>query len=264
MFSWLKKRDKIALLIFVSFYFLFGLLLTVFQERVVYHPGSQDFMACTDLKDAERINYNGTRMYIKDTDMPTVVLYHGNAGSACDRSLYANIFAQAGYGYIIVEYAGYSNETRNPSHELIKNDVRNVVAYIAEYKLSDIAVVGESIGTGIASYHASLQAPGKLLLISPFTDLADVARERFWFYPTSALINNAFDNRGNLQVYRNPVTIIHGHNDEIIPYELGQELFKSLNNQQKFVTIEGAGHNDLFVYPEMYSAIASFLQLQGT
>ncbi len=199
-------------------------------------------------------------MYVKDTEKPTVVLYHGNAGSACDRSFYAKIFTQAGYGYIIVEYAGYSNDTQTPSHRLIKRDVENVVALIREKSISDVTVVGESIGTRLASYHASVAPPERLLLISPFTDLVAVARERFWFYPTSLLVNNAFDNVTFLPNYTNLTMIIHGDADRIIPHTLGHELHNSLTGPKAFITIAGAGHNDLFIYPEIYTAIDEFLK----
>ena len=256
----MRRQSKIALVIFGIFYISFGVFLATFQESIVYYPNLQDFRSCVDFQNAEKVDYKDTRMYVKDTEKPTIVLYHGNAGSACDRSFYADIFTQAGYGYIIVEYAGYSNDSQKPSHELIKHDVQNVLAYIKENHISRITVVGESIGTGIASYHASLQSPDKLLLISPFTTLADIAKKRFWFYPTSVLVNNAFDNTVALKQYRNPITIIHGNKDSIIPLKLGQKLFDSLQTEKKFVIIDGGGHNDLFLYPETYTTITNFLE----
>ena len=255
----MKKRNIIALSILVIFYISYGIVLTLFQEKVVYFPNAQDFNKCAYFANAEKVDFKGTRMYVHDTDKPTVVLYHGNAGSACDRSVYADIFTQAGYGYIIVEYTGFSNEAATPTHAALKNNVQNVIAYITENKISDITVIGESIGTGIASYHTSLSVPNKLLLISPFTDLKDVAKNRFWFYPTSLLVNNAFDNLANLEKYHNPITIIHGTKDSIIPYKLGQKLFALLDTQKEFITITDAGHNDLFLFPETYEAITNFL-----
>lgn len=161
------------------FYILYGIILTLFQEKIIYLPSTQDFSNCEYFVNAKKVNFNGTRMYVQDTDKPAVVLYHGNAGSACDRSVYADIFTQAGYGYIIVEYTGFSNEEATPTHEAIKHNVQGVISYLKENNISNISVVGESIGTGIASYHTSLYAPDKLLLISPFTDLDDVAKNRF-------------------------------------------------------------------------------------
>ncbi len=242
------------------FYVLFGVVITVFQEKVVYHPDNQSFVNCPAFKDVKKVEVNGTRMYVKDTTKPVFVLYHGNAGSACDRSLYADIFTQSNYGYIIVEYAGYSNDKVKPSHELIKKDVRNVISYLDDNKITDVVVVGESIGTGVASHHVSQKPPEKLILLSPFTSLADIASNTFWFYPTSWMVNNAFDNVKALQDFKGGgILIIHGNNDAVIPYKLGLKLFESIDHKNKLVTIKGGGHNDLFTYKETYSTITDFI-----
>lgn len=255
----MRKRNIIALSIFVIFYISFGVFLTLKQESVVYHPFPQDFDSCSDFSSAEKIEHHDTRMYVKDSTKPTIVLYHGNAGSACDRYFYANLFSQAGYGYIVVEYAGYSNDTKDPTHNLLKQDVENVISYIKENGIDSPIIVGESIGTGLASYHTSPAPPARLLLISPFTDLADVASNRFWFYPTSLLVDNAFDNVSNLKNYSGETTIIHGAEDSIIPYKLGSKLHQSLSGNSQLITIEAAGHNDLFTKPSTYEALNNFL-----
>ena len=255
----MQKRNIIALSIFAIFYISFGILLTVNQERVVYQPFVQDFDSCERFAIAQKVTLNGTRMYVRDTEKPVAVLYHGNAGSACDRDLYANLFTQAGYGYIIVEYTGYSNDSQTPTHDAVKDDVKNVIEYLEGENIENVSVAGESIGSGVASYHTSLQPPERLVLISPFTDLHDVARNRFWFYPTSLLVDNAFDNQTALQNYAGEILIVHGDNDSVIPYELGKELFDSLETEKELVTVKGAGHNDLFHYQQTHVAIQEFL-----
>lgn len=257
----MRKRNIRALIIFAIFYVAFGVYLTLNQEKVTYHPFAQDFSSCDGFIEAEKVSYQDTRMYVKlIEDKPTVVLYHGNAGSACDRKFYANIFSQAGLGYAIVEYAGYSNDTREPSHELLKRDVEHVVDYLEENQISPVFVAGESIGTGAASYHTYLEAPERLLLVSPFTDLRAIAKNRFWFYPTSILVNNAFDNVTALQNYSGKTVVIHGTADDIIPYKLGDRLFQSLGGDKVLAPIEGAGHNNLFTYEETYQKINEFLE----
>lgn len=258
----MKKVNYIALGILLIFYISFGIIITILQENVVYHPNNQSFMECPAFKDSKKIEYKGTRMYVKDTTKPTVVLYHGNAGSACDRSFYADIFTQSNYGYIIVEYAGYSNDIKKPSHELIKKDVQNVISYIDENKITKVVVLGESIGTGVAAYHVSQKPPQKLILLSPFTTLADIASNTFWFYPTKFMVDNAFDNIKALNNFNGKILIIHGNKDEVIPYKLGVKLFNTLDLNNKFTTINGGGHNDLFTYPETYSAISDFLNIK--
>jgi len=206
----MKQRNIIAVSVFVVFYISFGVLLTIHQQKIIYRPFPQDFASCPALTYTEQVTHKGTRMYVHKNNKPTVVLYHGNAGSACDRAFYADLISQTGHGFILIEYAGYSNDPNTPTHDRIKNDVKNVVDYLNEENITEVTILGESIGTGVASYHTSLQPPERLILISPFTDLHDIARERFWFYPTSLLVENAFDNEGNLENYTGKTLFIHG------------------------------------------------------
>ena len=255
----MRRRNIIALFIFAVFYFVTGILITLFQERLVYHPSPQDFYNCPALPEAEPVTHAGTRMYVSEPDKPVVVLYHGNAGSACDRAFYTDLFTDAGYGYVLVEYAGYSDDEETPSHDAIKEDMANVIAYFETASITPAVVVGESIGTGIASYHAALAPPLRLLLISPFTDLRAVARDRFWFYPTRFLVDNAYNNVTNLTNYPGDVAIIHGTADTVIPYQLGEALYDSLGTNKTLTLIPEAGHNDLFIFSETYTAISEFL-----
>lgn len=254
----MQKRTKIALGVFLVSYLLFGLFLTLTQERMIYHPWPQDFAACDALADAEKVTYADTRMYAHTGPRGVVVLYHGNTGSACDRAHYAHQFTDAGYGYVLVEYAGYSNDARSPSHDLMKQDVRNVISYLSELNAPRVVVVGESVGTGAASYHASLRVPDHLLLISPFASLVDVAQRRFWFYPASLLVYNAFDNMALLAQNRGSITIVHGDNDLVISQKSGIRLFEHLETPDKhFVSVQGKGHNDLPDSTELHEVIRS-------
>lgn len=252
----------IAIGFFLIFYIGFGVFLALKQESIIYQPFAQDFDDCPTLAGAEKITHDGTRMYYHDNGNMLMVVYHGNAGSACDRAFLATLAEQAGYSYLLPEYAGYSNDSQKPSHEAIKKDVEHVVDFINSDDFDHVVVYGESIGTGAASYHSSLQPPSKLILLAPFTNLVDIARERFWFYPSALFVDNAFDNMELLSKYRGQVLIAHGENDDIIPLPIGMQLFDAVPSREKqFVTIAGAGHNTVYESPEFYDALRAFLSL---
>ncbi len=256
----MTRRNIQALIGLVVFYLGFGILLTVYQERFIYQPSSQDFGNCSALINAEEVTANGTRFYMSDSGRPVVVLYHGNAGSACDRAFYSNWITAAGYDFVLVEYTGYGGDTETPTHQGIKQDVRNVIEYLASNGRDTSAVIGESIGSGPASYHASLAAPPKLLLITPFTDLHALVRGHVWFYPTGLLVDNAFAPITDLATFRGQVTIIHGTADTVVPTTLGEQLYESLMTPNKrFVAVKEANHNDLFLFIEAVTAVQNFL-----
>jgi|SRR3989344_249866 len=255
------RRNMLALGFFVFFLIVSGTLLSYFQERLIYFPGSQDFSACAPFRNAEKRVQDGTRFYFKNNGPRLAIIYHGNAGSACDRDFLAYLVGLSGYSYIVPEYTGYSNDSRKPSHEAIKRDVRHIIDFLQEYGDKEVAIIGESIGTGVAAYHASLLSPDKIILLSPFTNLVEVARHHYWYYPVRLLVDNAFDNTANLAQYRGHILILQGEEDDIILPRLGEELFTSLKTTQKeFRRIPDAGHNTLFDYTQTHDAIVNFLK----
>ena len=205
----------------------------------------------------------GTRLYLSKavaSNTPVAVVYHGNAGSACDRTYYVSSFAKAGYATILVEYAGYSADPVPPSHERIKQDVRNVIDYLAHNSGREVVVVGESIGSGPASYHAALASPARLVLITPFTDLHTLAHYHYWFYPTRLVVDNAFDNVALLAGYEGPVLLLHGEQDTIVPPKMSGALAAQQPALRDLIMFPGVGHNGLLLHPDFTETLVDWLR----
>lgn len=253
---------KNIILILILSYVGYGLMLFFSQNRLMYYPDNTDFNSCKGFEDSQKLNLDGTRVYYKKNSADLIVFYHGNAGSACDRSFIKDEFNKLGYSYIFVEYAGYSDDKRKPSKKLIIKDAENVNEFIKTLEYSNLAIAGESIGTGAAIYHASIINTDKIMLISTFDNLLSVAKEKFPFnfYPLKLMFRENFNN-GAQAVRIKSALFIHGEKDSIIPLHHGRNLFDKIEAEDKsFVEIKGAGHNDLFDYPETFSAITNFLK----
>ncbi|MHB1117934.1 MAG: alpha/beta hydrolase [Minisyncoccota bacterium] len=256
-----NKSFRNILWVFLVAYVVYGAYLVFSQERIIYQPTPQDFATCVELAQAEKVTYEGTRMYFKNNGPRVVVLYHGNYGSACDRAFFAELFEEGGYSYLLPEYAGYSNDTVSPSHERIKKDVEHVTRFLTAKNFSDVVVVGESVGVRFASYHTSLSRPQKILLIASFVSLTDVARNAFWYYPVALLMNDPFDNARLIGDFPGDVVLLHGGKDNIVPLKSGEKLFEHLAApNKKLMVVPEAGHNDLFLFPESWQAIRDFLK----
>lgn len=245
----LKLLFKKLLWIILGVYILFGFILYFYQNNFLYYPDNQNFYDCNGFNDYEKIMYNGTRFYFKENNNDNInIIYHGNAGSACQRSYYKFLFEQNNASIIFVEYTGYSNDSKSPSKNLIFKDVENIHEYIRKNKnYSKIMVYGESIGSGAASYHTSLGSVNCLILSAPFSKLEDVVKEKYPIYPISILLKEDYDNIQLLKNYTGEVLILHGDSDAVISNNFSKELFESLISEKKeYVLIEKKGHNDLW------------------
>lgn len=259
------------LIIATSVYIITAAVLFFKQTSYIYFPDNRDFYACAYFSDEEKIEHNGTRMYYKQNGEKLVVLYHGNAGSACDRTLYASYFDAHDISYLLVEYAGYAGDTREPSRKLLLEDTEHVVDMLKTLKYETVVVLGESVGTGIATHHMKLQEPDlsrkgkaevdKLILVSPFTRLSDVAKIHYPWYPVKLALREEYDNISSLSDYTGELLIIHGTDDQIIPYEMSERLYDQASQAttKELMPIDGAGHNDLFAYDEMFEKITEFV-----
>lgn len=236
------------------------------HRSMIYHPNliKSDFYDCLAFEDGEKINTNGTRAYYKNISDRIIVVYNGNAGSACDRSYLKSIFEEHEYSYLFVEYAGYGGDDKKPSRELLFKDAENIISFLKEKNYIEIVLFAESIGSGVASYHATLMSVDKMLFIAPFDSLINVAKTKFPVYPIFILEKFSKENYDNLVLllgYEGELRIIHGTKDKIIPFKHGKALFENINiANKKFIAIDGAGHNDIYNFERTWKSISDFLR----
>ena len=85
-----------------------------------------------------------------------------------------------------------------------------------------------------------------MILESAFTNMADMARRHYPIIPGTGGFKRKFNSTERVGSIESPILFIHGDEDEIVPYELGRELFAAAVSEKEFYTIRGAHHNDTY------------------
>ena len=240
-----------------------GSFLFIFQKNLIYHPNSQVFENCFWFEDYEKKNLNNTRFYYKKNyNEKILIYYYGNAGSACDRGILKNYFENNNFSIIFLEYTGYSNDKRKPSKKRILSNVKEINEFIKKNKYENIILYGESIGSGPASYHTTINENiKKIILVSPFSSLEDIVKQKFPIYPISILLKEKYENINWLENYEKEIIIIHGKKDNIIKKEHSKNLYENLNTEyKKYYLIENKGHNDLWNSNYFKKLISKYLK----
>lgn len=245
----------------MALYLIFGTIFFLTQKSFIYFPPNQEFNQCTGFLDYKKADYNDTRFYLRERSGEEVfVYYHGNADSTCTASYLRPIFERSNSTLIFVEYSGYSNDDTKPSRNKILQDVRNIDNYIRNKSYTKVTVYGQSLGSGAASYHASLGNVQNLILVTPFSKLSDVVQSKMIIYPASILLTEEYDNIKWLSDYKEKITIIHGDNDRVISNRISQKLSDSLISKEKeYVLIEGGKHNNLWSSVEFRNSLLKAL-----
>lgn len=178
-----------------------------------------------------------------------LLVLHGNAGSALERFTYLAALHPRGVEVVLLEYPGYGARPGSPSQQaLTAAAVEAIDALAAEG--APIWLLGESLGSGVAAA-ATAQRPTLvrgLLLVTPFAELAAVARHHYPFLPTWLLLDRWAPLR-DLSGWRGPAVVLLAGADEVVTRGEGERLFATLAGPKRLLVEEGAGHNGLDLSP---------------
>lgn len=260
------------LLILVILYALIAAGLYLFQRKLIYLPAeTPDYSKYHGLENVELLRLptsDGLHLvtwHLKgDPALPTIVYFHGNAGTLMDRAdKYATLNAQ-GFSVIAPSWRGYSGNEGSPSEEGLYTDARAAITYAHSLGIPDdrIVLYGESLGSGVAVQMATEITPAALILEAPYTAVSDRAAELYPWIPVRLLIKDHFNSLSKIGKINSPLLIMHGTNDETIPVAHGKKLLEAAPTPKKGVFILGAGHVD-FDLEEVAREVKEFVNERG-
>lgn len=181
----------------------------------------------------------------------TVVVFHGNAGSARDRAYYGLALEARGYRVVLAEYPGYGGRDGAPNEEALVRDGRETARQALAAFGGPLLVWGESLGAAVAAGVAAdptLPVAG-VVLITPWDRLSDLAQTLYWYLPARWLLRDRYDNSTYLSQYRGKVSVLVAERDEIIPARHSQRLYDALREPKRRWVFAKAGHNSWPVDP---------------
>lgn len=223
------------------------------QNHFLYHPGPR--LPTTGELAALNIRFwpSGPAAYrgfigaagIADAK-GTVIVFHGNAGTAADRAYYVDALAPLGYRVLLAEYPGYGKREGKLGEASFTDDAQGTLRLVSEQYGSPVFLLGESLGCGVAAILAgdrSLRVDG-VLLITPWDTLRAAAKTHFPWAPLGLLLKDKYDSVGNLKSYPGRVGIVGAGKDDIVPVRHAKALYESRTGDKRMWVVQGAGHND--------------------
>jgi fermentation-respiration switch protein FrsA (DUF1100 family) len=222
------------------------------EESILFQPRtypSGDWTPDSAVEDAwfEADGHKLHGWYAEAKQPRAVVLFaHGNAGNISDRRDVIELFRdKMNTTVMLFDYRGYGRSEGTPSEEGLLADARAARKWLAErakVREQDVVIAGYSLGGAVAVDLAAKDGARGLILQSTFSSVPDTAASHFPLLPVRSLVHNHFDSAAKISSYHGPLLQSHGDADRVIPYELGQALFKAANDPKVFVTIPNGGH----------------------
>lgn len=176
--------------------------------------------------------------------MPTLLFFHGNSVDWQSTEFTTELAVARGYGVLAAEYRGYGGNSGSPSEAGLYADGRAALAWLLAQGVAarNIVLVGNSLGSGVATELASRVRARALVLVSPFMSMTATAANRYPFVPVDALLADRFENVAKIGRVALPVLVVHGAADELIPLDHARQL-AAANPVARLVVLPGLGHN---------------------
>ena len=229
-------------------YFLMCATLYFVQDRLIFvpHPLSQDHQFRIgeelEIEVAPAIKLNC--LLIKESPSKGAILYlHGNRGNIRRCIRQAQMMSGNGYDIFIPDYRGYGkSDGKVYSEAQLFSDVQKIYDYIKQFYTEDqIVIVGYSLGTGMASYLAANNEVKALAMVAPYYCFVDLKNSRLPFIPDFVL-KYPLKSHEFLPNVSCPITLFHGTEDKVIPYDSSERLVQLNAQKIKLIPMNGANH----------------------
>lgn len=245
------------------------ILIYLFQRNLIYIPNANPpHQAAYGAQDMQTIEIE-TRDHLRlqawykkaSPSRPTILYLHGNAGHIGYRMNIVRPLLKQGYGVLLLEYRGYGGNPGKPTEAGLYEDARTAIEFLKQHhtSMSQMILFGESLGCAIAVQMALENNACALILQTPFTSLTDVAHVHYpWLFFMSPW--DKYDSIHKIDQIRMPILIIHGTDDQVVPYAQGRALFEKAHSFKTLLTLKNRNHYDLWHDDKLLNQLIEFIQ----
>ena len=250
----MQRMLGIVLLIALGSYAAACLALFLMQRSYIYYPPATPMLQAPR---TSTLDVPGAVVKVSERPLPGpgAVIYLGGNAEDVTMSLPLLDKAFPKQALYLLHYRGYLGSTGKPSE---KANVADALALfdrvVAEH--GEVTVIGRSLGSGIAVQVASQRPVKRLVLVTPYNSLQEIAAAHFPYFPVRWLLRDKYESWRYAPRVTAPTLVLAAEHDEIIPASSTQQLLTRFPRGVATMTvIGGAGHNAISEMPAYLAAL---------
>lgn len=250
------KRILVNLLLF---YLLFAALLYTFQRQFLYHP-RQASSAYGEIN--IRFSFNDVTLsgWVLNQGQTRALIYYGGNAENIEANIPLFKTVLPDYTVYLIPYRGFGNNSGSPTEQALYQDAVQIFDSV-NGKHNSVSLIGRSLGSGIATYVAANRQIDKLVLVTPFDSIENIAGEIYWMFPVSLMIKDRYRSSDRVKDITAQTYIFIAEKDNVIPRKRTDQLIAEFEEQlAESVVISGAGHNNIAQFPAYVSGLKRALE----
>lgn len=231
------------------------------QRSMLYHPTTRAASVPT-----LTLVVNEAKLVISTnaTESQQALIYFG--GNAEDVSYSAEMLGELlpGTTLYVPHYRSYGGSTGKPSEQALVADALALYDLAAKTH-SRISLVGRSLGSGIAVQVAAARPVRRLVLVTPYYSILEVASGLLKWLPVRLILQDTYESWRFVSRITAATTLIIAADDNVIPMQSSLKLAQSFPPEQlRTVVLQDQDHNSISASLEYIAALREALSDSDT
>jgi pimeloyl-ACP methyl ester carboxylesterase len=181
---------------------------------------------------------------------PRALLYFGGNAEAVSGSVPALANAFPDHALYGMHYRGYDGSAGSPTEDALRHDALALYDRVSRAH-PEVVIMGRSLGSGVAVWLASQRPASRLILVTPFDSLQEVAAAHFPYLPLKWLMLDKYESWRFAPAVNAPTLILEAEKDEIIPGASTRALARHFRpGLVTYRVVAEAHHNSISDHPE--------------
>jgi len=248
---------KSILSIVIIVYFLGGVYLYFFQRSFIYFPTKE--VKHNTLVQNFNIDNESIKVHIINNDKQNAILYFGGRSESVAKNVKDFKTTFPNHTVYLLNYRGYGGSSGEATEKNLYNDATFIYNNISQ-KHKEIIIIGRSLGTGIATYIASTSKIQKMVLVTPYDSILNMAKDKYPFYPISYILKDQYNSIHRVENIDKPTLIVLASNDETINARYSNNLIEKFNPSiLNVATIPNTGHKNIIENVNYLNVLKSFV-----
>lgn len=206
-----------------------------------------------------KIENENIKVIVLNQDKQNAILYFGGRSESVANNIndFKNTFPN--HTVYLVNYRGYGGSTGEPTERNLYNDATFVYNNISQTH-KEIIVIGRSLGTGVATYVASTSKIEKMVLVTPYDSILNMAQNKYPFYPIRYILEDQYNSINRVAEITIPSLILLASTDETIDKKYSNNLIQEFSSSNLEVfTIANSGHKNIIEKEEYFNLLKDFV-----
>jgi pimeloyl-ACP methyl ester carboxylesterase len=244
----LRPMSALAAVVVVA-YLAACAALFLFQRSLIYFPQPRSAAGGATTM---MLPVDGAQVVVtvRERNGSSAVVYFGGNAEDVSQSLAPLADAFPDRALYLMHYRGYGGSSGTPSEAALVADALRLFDRV-HAQHTGIVVIGRSLGSGVAVQLASARPAERLVLVTPYDSLQELAARQFPWVPVRWLLRDRFESGTFAPKITTPTLLIAADNDEVIPRSSTDALHaRFAAGVASLRVVPGTGHNTISSSPE--------------